>query len=451
VTGRKRLLLIVAGVALLAAGGWYAWRRHTAEVPPEIPAGVSDPRVAEAIGEARREVLRELASAEGWGRLGMLFQVHGYGASAVASYRQAERLDPHEPRWPYYHGLTLLPETPEAAIPFLRQAAELCPDSLTAPHLRLAELLLDQGLEREAERYFRQVLGADPRDPRAHLGLGRLDQLRGDWESSVRHLTQARAAPSARKAAAILLVTAYIHLGRGKEAADAERRANTLPEDPPWADPLAEELEPLGVSREMRLLRANRLLQAGRAGQAVDVLRGVVRDHPDALSRTNLGRALLEAGRYLEAEQVLREAVRGAAGAVDARFYLGVALYLQGERGLQQRGGAEDAVGRIREAALCFGRVLRQNPHHGFAHYNLGHCRKRQGRYAEAEQAFRGAVRCKPEFADAATNLAELLARNGRDAEAVRWAGAALHLAPSSDRGPRLLLARLLGRSIFWW
>jgi tetratricopeptide (TPR) repeat protein len=440
----------LVGLVVLAGVAWYGWCWYTRPSPPELPAGISDGRVAKAIEEARQQVLEERDSGESWGRLGMVLQVHGYTVPAVVCYTRAQRLDPDEPRWPYYHGLILLRENAGAAIDLLRRAAEFCPDSLPGPRLRVAELLLEQGYYGEAESYLRQALGRDPADPRAHLGLGRLAQLRGDWEESVRHLERSALSPFAQKASFILLVAAYERLGQKKQAAEALRRANSLADDPPWSDPLVEQLEPLGVSREMRLLRANRLLQLGRVGEAIGVLRAAVRDHPDALCLTNLGRALIEAHRLGEAERMLRRAVREAKSPVDAHFYLGVAMYLQGEKEIQSAGESVGALAKIASAAACFDRVLRLKRNHAFAYYNLGHCRKLQGKLGEAVRAFRAAVRCKPEFADAYTNLAEVLARQGQDAAAAYWVGGALNLAPHADPGPRRLLARLLGRSIFW-
>jgi tetratricopeptide (TPR) repeat protein len=344
----------------------------------------------------------------------------------------------------------LLRQDPDEAIRCLRRAADLCPEQLRGPRLRLAEVLLEQGRHADAEPLFRQVLGRDPSDCRAHLGLGRLAQLRGDWDGSVRHLTRSATSSFARKTSLILLVAAYHRLGRVREAAEAQWQASQLPDDPAWTDPLLEQLEPLGVSREMRLLRANRLLQSGRAGEAVRVLRGAVHDYPDGLARTNLGRALIETQKYGEAERVLRAAVRGREDSVDAWFYLGVALYLQADQGIQQRADSTEALRQFSEAAACFRRTIRLKPNHAFAYYNLGHCLKYQGKFEAAAWAFRQAARCKPEFADAYTNLADVLVRQGQDAEAVYWMGNALRLAPPADPAPRRLLVLLVGRSIWW-
>src|SRR5437764_523279 len=100
---RRWTALAILGVALLAcvAGGFALLRgRH---FPPPVPApdlGEADPKVAAAVREAQEKVRREPRSAEAWGRLGTVLTAHDYHAEAEPCFVEAQRLDPHEPRWP---------------------------------------------------------------------------------------------------------------------------------------------------------------------------------------------------------------------------------------------------------------------------------------------------------------------------------------------------------------
>src|SRR5213079_2958398 len=118
-------------------------------------------------------------------RLGMVLRAHDFDAEANRCFEEAERLDPREPRWPYLRGQTLVLTDPEAGILCLRRAVQCCGDSPTAPRLRLAEALLEQGRLDEAQSHLEQ---AARRDPRARLAWGRLALLREDWRGALAHL-----------------------------------------------------------------------------------------------------------------------------------------------------------------------------------------------------------------------------------------------------------------------
>src|SRR4051812_20627760 len=69
---RRSLLvvLVLAGVGLAMAAGWYAWRRLTAPEPPEVVVPSDDPALAEAVEAARQKVRQEPYAAASWGQLG---------------------------------------------------------------------------------------------------------------------------------------------------------------------------------------------------------------------------------------------------------------------------------------------------------------------------------------------------------------------------------------------
>jgi len=382
----RRRWLIVPAVVLAAAaalGGWWAWRRAAPPEPPAPDLTGADPEVAEAVEEARRAVLHSPRSGAAWGRFGMVLRAHDFDEDSSLCFRQAERLEPMSPRWPYLHALTLLLTDPEAGIALLRRAVELCGDSPPQPRLRLAEALLAQGRDDEAEAHFRLALAHDPDSARAHLGLARLAGRRGDLAACRQHLRFCRDNPSSRKASRLLLAEVH-HRLREQEAEKELRSADGLPDDALWPDPFVEEVLRLQVGVQARIEQAGQLLAQGRGGEAVALLRETVQRRPDAAPAwLALGRTFVWMENYAAAEDALREAVRRAPDSVEGRFLLGSMLFLRGKHV---------------EAEACFRKVIEQKPDHALAHYNLGHCRLRQNDRTGAAAAFREALRCKPDY-----------------------------------------------------
>jgi Tfp pilus assembly protein PilF len=423
---RRRLLLalVLASVAVLAAGGyWFLWRTPDPR-PPALDLTGADPAVARAIARARAEVEKAPRSAAAWGRLGMLLRAHDYGEEANVCLARAEQLDAKDPRWPYLQGLTLVLGDRVAAIPLLERASDRSPDC-SAPRLRLAEVLLMQGRLEEAGRHFRRVLEAEPDNARAALGLARLAQRRGDLQKALGYLQQAVSSPLVRKAALTLRAEVQQQLGAAEPARADLHAAARLKDDPLWPDPYVEEVERLTVGVQAQLAFASRLFHQGRGPEAVAILEEMARAAPeDDRVFLALGETRLRLGDSAGAEQALRHALALTPDAAEAHFYLGNALFKQDKPGAAER---------------SFRRAVELKPAHALAHYNLGHCRLRQGDRDGAITAFRAALRYRPGYADAHTNLGDLLAQQGKDDEALAHLEQAVRLAPQDERARRLL------------
>ena len=413
--------LLVAGTGIALFAGWWVWR------PPSLPdpdlTGV-DPAIVEAIDSACAGVRAAPRSAGTWGRLGMVLRAHDFGAEANVCFAQAERLDANDPRWPYLQSLTLALTDRDAAIPLLQRAADRCFSNPT-PRLRLAEVLFLQGRLDEAEHHFHSVANAGTADARAHLGLARLAQRRGALQDALHHLEHPVASPLTRKAALTMRAEVHQLLGAVKDASADRILAAAQPEDPPWPDPMVEEVERLKVGVEARLALAEQLLQQERAGEALELLEDTTRVAPasDAVYLA-LGHALLRMNEPARAERALRHAVELGPAAAEAHFQLGNALFLQEQ---------------VKPAAESFRTAIRCNPAHALAHYNVGHCLLRQGDRPGAIAAFREALRYRPNYADAHINLGDLLAQDGKYGEAIEHLEDALRMAPADERARRLL------------
>jgi tetratricopeptide (TPR) repeat protein len=379
-----RPLGLLLFLALLGTGaaGWIWWPRTAPSNPPSPDLTDADPRVAEWILQRRQEVLREPRSSQAWGRYGMGLRAHDFPEEANFCFREAEKLDPKEPHWPYLRGLTLVLTDPEAGIRCLERAAERAGDQLV-PRLRLAEVLLEQGRLDEAEHCLQAVLQRGAGHPRARLALARLAFAREDWRGGLNHL---EGLPS-RKVVHTLRAEALHRLGDEVRTAAELKRARALPDDPPWPDPFVEEVERMQVGVRAQLARADSLARRGRVSEAMKLLEGVVKENPrNGRAWLLLGRTLLRSNRFAQAERALVEAVRLDAEAVEAWFQLGAARAF---------------LGNPRGAAKAFAEVVRLKPDHTLGHYNLGLCLKELGDRAGAVREFYRTLRCQPDHAPA--------------------------------------------------
>ncbi len=418
-------LVVLAAGAVLAGTVTLAARRGPATPVPAVDLADPDPAVLAAYRSARDAVLAAPRSAAAWGRYGMFLLAYGFRPESGACFAEAERLDPLEPRWPYYHSQVLPPEDLPQAVADLRRTVDLCGDTPDFPRLRLADLLLEAGRLDEAAAELHQAQAANPGSARAQFGLGRLAAERGDLRGSAEHLRRATASPYTAHAAHALLAQVLGRLGDGPGAererlqAEADRRPLS------WPDPYADELEAVRVGKVAALRRAHDLLEAGRLADARAAVEAVVRDYPDAdLAWLLLGQVCLRQGDFGAAGQALQRAVTLSPGSVEAHFELGSALACQGD---------------FPAAAEHFQRATELKPASATAWFNLGRCRGQLGDEAGAVRALAKAVACRPQFAEAHRDLGTLLARRGDRAGALEHLQSAVRLDPRDEEARRRL------------
>ena len=429
----RRLWPVLAALlpAALIVGG-AAWRsvgRIPVPEPPPVPPAGLEPAVAGSIRDAEGRVRQSPGDAGAWGRLGMLLGAYGFRTEAAACFTTAERLDPREPRWPYFRGLALYQDGAQAeSVSSLRRAVALCPREPDAPRLLLAEAVLKEGGLEEAEAQFRALLQDDPGHPPAHLGLARLALARGDPVGAEVELQPCLRSPFTRKAGHLLRAEVQQRLGHREASGESLRRAASLPPDAPWPDPFRQEVEGLKADRQTRLDRAQALQGRGEFEEAQGVLEGLEGDYPGTAPFLE-GRRRLQAGDARGAARDFREAIRLAPDFAQGHFWLGVAL----------REG-HDAGG----AAAAFREAVRLQPRHAAAYRELGLCLLETGDRAGALDALQTAAQYTPQDAEVQRQLALLFAQSGRQAEALEHASRALSLDPD-DVQARDLAGRLRG------
>jgi tetratricopeptide (TPR) repeat protein len=355
----------------------------------------------------------------------MVLATHEYQAEGLRCLAEAERLDPREVRWPYFQGVLLLRDDPDAGLPKLQRAAELAPTGTESPRLRLAQALLARGRWDEAQGLFSRVLAQDPDNAPARLGLGQVAYEQGRLEDSLAYLRDCTDNPVTGRKAHTLLAEIYQQQGNGSAATRELSLAERAPTHFAWPDPLYLELEDLRVGVRADVKRGTNLLVEGKVSEALALLEDTVRKYPEVdYAWVAYGRALVSADDFETAEGAFRRALHLAPNMAEAHFYLGVSLYQQ-----KKRPAAE----------VEFRRATELQPADAWAHYNLGQCLKEEGKRALAIDAFRAAARARPQFAEAHRDLGELLAQAGQDAEALAELRQAVDLAPDDTAAQKLL------------
>lgn len=267
----------------------------------------------------------------------------------------------------------------------------------------------------QAERAFGEAYELNPRSVEAMLGLAAATQAQGktrlarDWMSS--------AVAIAPGQANVLQAQARLLTEQGL-LPDAERSYHAAIASHPGMVQLKLDLAALYIDK------------LGKPGQAVDLLREVVRQHPEmAAAQLGLGMALSADGKFEEASRSLEDAVRRDPGNAVAHHALGVVSLRQGqaERALVSfdkalslrkdfansvlaRGDALQMLGRHEQAIEAYQRAARLLPQSVVPHLQRARALERMEKFAEAEAAYREGLKVGPNDPRLANNLAYLLA-----------------------------------------
>jgi tetratricopeptide (TPR) repeat protein len=443
--GLTALLLL----AVIAAGGAY-FRLHASPAVPEVPLAGQDREVVEKVKVAREAVIRTPRSANAWGHLGRVLLANEiYLDIALVCFLQAERLDPDEPRWPYFSGGLLAGEQgkPEEGLPKLERAVLLAEGSLEptfAPRLWLAETLVSLGRYEQAAGHFTKVLAAEPNNPRAHFGLGLLAYSRGEWEQCRSHMEACLGSPEARKKACVQLATVCEQL-QDKEAADKYAKlAAHAPKDFDWRDPYVAQHLNLAVRARDRYRAVENLEAQGQLGNAASILEIMISEYKDDYRpHLMMGRIQGQMGQFQSAEIHLLKARLMAPDKIQVHYILSLVLFRKAEAMLAKEGDSPKVKALFEESAKSARAALAIRPDYGYAHMSLGLALKRLGQRADALAAFREAVHCNPDFADNHLFLGETLAEEGDLAAARYHLEQARLLTNPNDTRPKAALDKL--------
>jgi tetratricopeptide (TPR) repeat protein len=419
----KRLWLAGAVAVLVLLAGWLWWLNRP--MGPRLPLTAvdlskADPSVARTLQAHMDKVRKDPESGVAWGWLGALFWTYGDRANAGVCLEQAARLDPSNPRWPYYHALALLAIAPPEAVPKLQQTVALCGSEPPTPRFRLSRVLAELGKWDEAQKELALLLKAKPDFAPARLLTARGAQASGKASEAVALARACTGDPRTARSAWILLATLQRQLGDAQAAAEASQRAAAAPPDEGIPDPFEAEVallrgDPRGLTEQ-----ANSLLVGGHLNEAANLIDRLAREHATHPGTwLLLGRLQLLRNDAVSAEKSLRRYLEMGAEALQGHFQLGLALMAQK---------------RFAEGADSFAKATQLKPDFGPAYYNQGFCLARAGRPREAIVPFTESLRHNPEKLETYLLLADLHLQVGSRESAWKLLDQAKAMSPSDQR-----------------
>ena len=267
----------------------------------------------------------------------------------------------------------------------------------------------------QAEKAFSEAYRQNPSSVEAMLGMAAVSHMQGkeklarDWMSSA--VAMAPGQPAVLQAQARLLVE------QGLPAAAEESYKAAIGSRP----------DEVQLKLDLATLYAEFLK---KPGQAVSLLRDVVRQRPDLIdAHYQLGVALSLDGRVDEAGRVLDDALRREPGNARVLHARALVLLKQGQpdralelldkalaqrkdfaQAMMARGDALQALGRSEQALEAYRRAVPMAPSSALPHALVAQTLQRLKRNGEAEKAYREALRLEPDNIRVANNLAVLLA-----------------------------------------
>jgi predicted Zn-dependent protease len=285
-------------------------RAPSVDTPPDPDLAQAEPEVRDHLKVRRSAVLESPRSAAAWGSFAMALDIHDFKSDAARCYRQAEALDPGDPRWPRLLGLVYLPADPASALEAFARSRPLGPED-RALDLYAGEALLALNRPAEARAYFETARAAKPAAPHADVGLARCALVLGDKASARAALDPLVTSGAAHREAWSLLAAACRMLGDLSGAAKAAEAARRASPAPAAMDPARDLVLAEGRSAVHLAIQADQALARGDVDEAIARFRRSLAARPDpARPRTTLAQALHRAGRRKEALVEIREAVR---------------------------------------------------------------------------------------------------------------------------------------------
>lgn len=262
-----------------------------------------------------------------------------------------------------------------------------------------------RGLYGDAEAAFRFALELEPENPQYHYVLGaalHAQSRYSDAETAFHRATEL--APD----------YAAPRIALGKMLYDVRGDA------PGSLALLRSVLEVAPESSEARFA-LGKILQREGDTEAVEMYSTISHEAPEyGPAQTQLGMCYLQAGESDSARLALEQAVRVSPYDPKPFIGLGQALWRLGESAAAQR-MVEKSSELERQAEQLRPQidVLRQNPHHAPAHYNLGVNYARFGRYRQARAQFLRTLELEPSYGRAHQGMGILYQRRNEEQRAL--------------------------------
>lgn len=343
--------------------------------------------------------------------------------NALACYREAQRIDPGDWRWPYLEAFALESRGDlEPAARRYRTVLASTPSRVTVL-LRLAEVEHRLGRSAAAEALWREALALAPDQPAAHYGLGRIALDDGNTAAAAEELERALELAPAAGRVHHALALAHRDLGDEDQVRFHLERANETPA--PVNDPLVQGLVLLPSGSRATLQRGLLAVQAGALDDAVLLLQRATEEDPsNPAAHRNLALAFIDAGRPDQAIAALQALAR--LDPADAWTQL-------------ELGRLFAARSRFDLSLAHLERAVELAPRHKQARVELGLALARGGRPREALRQFEAALEIDPFFTEVHNHQAVVLAAMGRPDEGARLLRQRLAAAPGDGVAARAL------------
>lgn len=382
-------LLIVAfcGVVLSACS-----KLDSLFIDEPIAAGIDSPDqdVAEHLQDVLQSARTMPDSALMRGRLGMAYDVNGLRDTALASYAQAEALDPADFRWPYFSAI-LIAETGayEQALEVLQRALAI--DAQYAPAwLWQGAWLLEAGRPDAAMQAFERA-AAGQTSPFADVGRARVMLARGQHQQAIDVLQ-----PIAQGSNHPFLHRIYGEALRGNGQIDEAREALAKGKDAlplTWPDERRDQRN-VHVRGHASYEFAKRLSASGQLQEALTIFKRLQVHHPendcgnpeDFFLACNLMNSVAiaqdRAGYPIRALEILERGL-----GFNDEF---IPFYLTSSNLYRLQGDLARALDHVDDA-------IRLNPARGYAHEQRGRLLFGLQRFAEAKASFEAALQYEAE------------------------------------------------------
>ncbi len=313
--GHSKIIIGGVVVAFLAGGAW--WQMSTsrfgasAAFSAVVPADLAEiePQVRAYLEPFIRKVEATPRDAEAHSVLGQVYEANSFWPEAAECYSRALQLDPASYLARYHRAIPLRKmDEHEQAATELRDVTLAHPEFAPALH-RLGDYLLDVGELDEAVSLFQRASNLKPQSSVALTGLGDALFRQGKVSLALPHLEKAVQLDGRNKKGHYLLGMVYRSLGR-QELAQRELSLGLNAGKQYMPDPWTGQVESHGRRMDEAMIHAQALLAAGRAGEAIQLLEGILAwqsDHVYLLN--NLASMYMETKQFAKANALLNKAL----------------------------------------------------------------------------------------------------------------------------------------------
>ena len=292
------------------------------------------------------------------------------------------------------------------------------------------ELTTEQALEQgvaahkigklqEAERLYRAILQAQPKNSDANHNLGVLAVSVNRVDLALPLFKTALKVNPTIEQYWFSYIDALVRANQRKDAKQAIKKAKKIGFDPKKLDALVSQATIKVGTKEPTQAQLNSLMEYFQSGQFSETEKlaiSITNEFPKhPLSWKVLGALFGQIGRYPESVNANQTVVALSPKDAEAHSNLGVSL---------------EELGRLDESEACYSKAITLKPDYSEAYHNLGNVQMKLGKLEEAKERYTDAIELKPNYAEAYNNLGAVLEKLGESDQAEASCRQAIALKP---------------------